>query len=148
MLPDLEIPFILILLGTNVPNRMILHSAFGSVKLGTLIGVIITTKIYPYFMNSFFGVDKKKIKNKTKLSFSLGISVALGALSHVLLDVLNHPYNPIFWPVQSAMETPNYFFFEMGEILGSLWIQIVLGVILLILIFIKRKNLIEDLMIG
>jgi membrane-bound metal-dependent hydrolase YbcI (DUF457 family) len=147
MLPDLEIPFIVISLGTNVPNRMILHSLLGSATLGTLIGIIITTQLYPYFITRFFGVNEKKIKNKCKFSRGLLLSVTLGAISHVLLDVLNHPYNPIFWPFQSAIETPNTMYFEMGEIFGSLWIQIVLGVLLLVLIIIKRKNLIEDLLV-
>ncbi len=148
MLPDLEIPFLVILLGTEVPNRMVLHSYIGSATLGTLIGVIITTRIYPIFLSSVFRVDGKKIKNKCRLSGALIFSVTLGGISHVFLDIFNHPYNPIFWPFQSAAETPNSLFFEMGEFLGYLWIQIIMGALLIGLITVKRKNLIEDLLIG
>ena len=79
---------------------------------------------------------------------SLVFSIAFGSISHVLLDVLNHPYNPVFWPFQSAIATPNTIYFEMGEILGTFWIQIIMGIILMTLIINKRKNLYEDLLVG
>lgn len=148
MLPDLEIPFIFLFLGSDVPNRMILHSLLGSVIVGTFIGVIITNRIYPIVLTKLFNIDKNQIQIKCKLSLILVFSVAIGALSHVLLDVLNHPYNPVFWPFQSAVETPNSVFFAMGELLGSLWLQIIMGIILIVLIIIKRKNLFEALLVG
>jgi hypothetical protein len=70
------------------------------------------------------------------------------ALSPVLLDVLNHQYNPVLWPFQSAIETLNSQYFTTGEIFGSLLIQIVMGIILLALIINKRKNLLETLLVG
>jgi membrane-bound metal-dependent hydrolase YbcI (DUF457 family) len=32
---------------------------------------------------------------------------AIGVLSHVLLDVTNHTYNPLFWPFVPLFETPS-----------------------------------------
>ena len=93
-------------------------------------------------------MDKKRIQTKCKLSLVLVFSVAIGALSHVLLDVLNHPYNPIFWPFQSAIETPNNLYFAMGEIFGSLWLQIVMSTLLITLIIFNRKNLFENILVG
>lgn len=148
ILPDLEIPFIFLFLESDVPNRMILHSLLGSATIGTFIGVIITIQIYPILLNKIFNMDKKRIQTKCKLSLVLVISVAIGALSHVLLDVLNHPYNPIFWPFQSAIETPNNLYFGMGEIFGSLWLQIVMSILLIALIIFNRKNLFENILVG
>ena len=147
MLPDLEIPFIFLFLGSDVPNRMILHSLLGSTTVGTIIGVILTIRIYPILLNKIFNIDKKRIKIKCKFSLILVFSVAIGALSHVLLDVLNHPYNPLFWPLQSAIETSNSLYFALGEILGSLWLQIVMSILLIALIIFNRKNLFEHMLV-
>jgi membrane-bound metal-dependent hydrolase YbcI (DUF457 family) len=83
-----------------------------------------------------------------QLSFTLAFSVFVGSISHVLLDVTNHPYNPVYWPFLSANSTPNPVYFALGEPLGSLWMQIIMGSILLALIVIKRKNLVEELLVG
>jgi len=146
--PDLEIPFITLILGTQGPNRMILHSLLGSATLGTFLAVVVTTRVYPFLVSYLFHVDKKKVENKCKLSLVFIFSVLVGNISHVLLDVTNHPYNPIFWPFRSAIETISPIYFALGPTLGSLWIQIVMGSLLVILILIKRKNLVEELLVG
>ncbi|KON31801.1 hypothetical protein AC477_03815 [miscellaneous Crenarchaeota group-1 archaeon SG8-32-1] len=148
MFPDLEIPFIALILGTQGPNRMILHSLLGSVTLGTLLAVLVTTRVYPFLVSSLFHIDKKKVENKCKLSLVLVFSVLVGNISHVLLDVTNHPYNPIFWPFHSTISTTSPIYFALGPTLGSLWIQIIMGSLFAILIFIKRKNLFEELLVG
>jgi hypothetical protein len=48
MIPDLEIPFIVLIFGVNGPNRLVLHSILGSATLGTLLATIITIKLYPF----------------------------------------------------------------------------------------------------
>ncbi len=148
MFPDLEIPFIFLFFGTQIPNRMILHSLLGSATIGTVLAVIVTVQIYPYLVSSLFHVDKKKVENKCKLSFAVVFSVFVGNLSHVLLDITNHPYNPVFWPFRSAIATSSPIYFALGDHLGSLWIQIILAVLLVALIIIKRKNLFEELLVG
>ncbi len=148
MFPDLEIPFILLLLGTQVPNRMILHSLVGSVTIGTFLAVIVTIRIYPYLVSRLFNFDKEKVESKCKLSFALVFSVLVGNISHVLLDVTNHPYNPVFWPFSSAIATPSPIYFALGNPLGYLWIQIIMGTLLAMLIVFKRKNLFEELLVG
>ena len=148
MFPDLEIPFIVLLFGTQVPNRMILHSLLGSATLGTFLVVIVTVRVYPYLVSRLFHVDKERVKSKCKLSFAVVFSVLVGNLSHVLLDVTNHPYNPIFWPFLPTITTPSPIYFALGYPLGSLWMQIIMGALLVALIVIKRKNIFEELLVG
>ena len=147
MFPDLEIPFIALFLGTQVPNRMVLHSLLGSITIGTFLAVIVTVKVYPFIVNHLFHVDKEKVENKCKLSFALVFSVLIGNLSHVLLDVTNHPYNPVFWPFQSAITTPSPIYFALGNPIGSLWMQIIMGTLLFALIIVNRKNLFEKMLV-
>jgi len=148
MFPDLEIPFIVLLFGTQVPNRMILHSLLGSATLGTFLVVIVTVRVYPYLVSRLFHVDKERVKSKCKLSFAVVFSVLVGNLSHVLLDVTNHPYNPGFWPFLPTIATPSPIYFALGYPLGSLWMQIIMGALLVALIVIKRKNIFEELLVG
>ena len=148
MFPDLEIPFIVMLFGTQIPNRMILHSLLGSATIGTFLAVIVTIQLYPYLVSSLFHIDKKKVENKCKLSLVVVFSVFVGNLSHVLLDITNHPYNPVFWPFRSAIATTSPIYFALGAPLGSLWMQIIMGVLLVGLILVKRKNHFEELLVG
>ena len=148
MFPDLEIPFIILLFGTQVPNRMILHSLMGSATLGTFLALIVTIRVYPFMVSNIFHVDNKKVKTKCNFSFALVFSVFVGNISHVLLDVTNHPYNPVFWPFRSAIATSSPIYFALGNPLGSYWMQIIMGVLLVALIVIKRKNLFEELLVG
>jgi hypothetical protein len=147
MFPDLENPFIMLFLGTQVPNRLVLHSIFGAATIGTSLAVIVTVKIYPYLVSSLFHVNKERVKSKCKLSLGLVISVFVGILSHVLLDVTNHPYNPLFWPFSSTfVNSPIYF--ALGNTVGSLYMQVIMGVLLVGLIVVNRKNLFEKLLVG
>lgn len=148
MLPDLEVPFIVLLYGTEVPHRMVLHSLLGSATLGTLLGVIVTVMIYPVLVSRLFHVDKKKVENKCKLSIALVFSVVVGNLSHVLLDITNHPYNPVFWPFLPVTATPSPIYFALGAPLGSYWMQAIMAAVLGVLIVVKRKNLFEALLVG
>ena len=148
MFPDLEIPIIILLFRTQIPNRLVLHSLLGSATIGTFLAIIITIRVYPSLVSYLFGVEKKKVERKCKLSFTLAFSVFVGNISHVLLDVTNHPYNPVFWPFLAANATRNPFYFAFGEPLGSWWIQVIMGSILMALIVIKRKNLFEELLVG
>ncbi len=148
MFPDLEIPFIVLLLGNQGPNRMVLHSILGSVTIGTFLALIVTVWVYPILVSRLFHVDKKKLESKCKLSIAVVFSVLVGNLSHVLLDVTNHPYNPVFWPFISPIDTPSPIYFALGTPLGYLWIQVIMAAVLAVLIVIKRKNLFEELLVD
>ena len=148
MIPDLEIPFIVLIFGVDGPNRLVLHSLLGSATLGTMLAIIITVRFYPFFVSYFFGVDKEKVESKCKLSFALVFSVLIGAISHVLLDFTNHLYNPVLWPFLEAEMTISPFFVFLGEQFGYLWIQVIMGMLLLVIIFVERKNLAESVLVG
>ena len=147
MFPDLENLFIMLFLGADVPNRLVLHSIFGAATIGTIFAVIVTVKIYPNLVSSLFKVNKEQVKTKCKLSLGLVVSVLVGIMSHVLLDVTNHPNNPLFWPFSSSFVT-SPIYFALGPTFGSLYMQIIMGVILVGLIVVKRKNLFEELLVG
>lgn len=148
MFPDLEIPLIGLILGTQVPNRMVLHSILGASTVGTFLAVIATVRVYPYFVTHLFHVNKLQVESKTKLSFWMVFSVFIGIISHVLLDFTNHPYNPIFWPFRSAIATQSQIYFALGTPIGSLYMQFIMGVFFASLIVIKRKNVFDELLVG
>lgn len=147
MLPDIENPFIA-LLSETPGNRLVLHSILGAATIGTFLAVTITVQLYPHIVSFFFHVDKEKVASKCRLSFSLVFSALVGNLSHVLLDVTNHPYNPIFWPFRSALATPSPIYFALGDVIGSVYMQFIMGALLVALIFIKRRNVFDELLVG
>ena len=147
MFPDLEIPFMVLLFGSG-SNRMVLHSLLGAATIGTFLAVIVTVWVYPVLVSRLFRVDRRKVENKCKLTVALVLSVFVGIISHVLLDVTNHPYNPVFWPFLSATETVSPIYFALGDPFGSLWMQIIMGTLLVALIVVKRRNLFEELLVG
>jgi membrane-bound metal-dependent hydrolase YbcI (DUF457 family) len=148
MFPDLEVPFIVWFLGTEVPNRLVLHSIFGAATIGTFFAVIFTVTVYPYLVSSLFRVNKERLKSKCKLSLGLVVSVLVGILSHVLLDFTNHPYNPLFWPFSTPSFTQSPIYFALGNPLGSHHIHIIMGTLLVVLIVNNRNNLFEKLLVG
>jgi membrane-bound metal-dependent hydrolase YbcI (DUF457 family) len=103
MFPDLEIPFIVLLFGTQVPHRLVLHSLLGSATIGTVLAVAFTVLVYPPLVSRLF-----------QLSFALVFSVFVGNISHVLLDVTNHPHNPLYWPFIPITATPSPIYFALG----------------------------------
>ena len=147
MIPDLEIPFVVLIFGVNGPNRLVLHSFLGSATLGTMLAVIVTVKFYPFLVSSFFGLNKAKVEGKCKLSYALVFSVFVGTITHVLLDFTNHFYNPILWPLEAEMIVSPIFVI-LGYQFGYLWIQVIMGTILLVIILVERKKLAERLLVD
>jgi membrane-bound metal-dependent hydrolase YbcI (DUF457 family) len=148
MIPDIEIPFIVLIFGGSGPNRLILHSILGSATLGTAIGIIATMKLYPFLVSYFFRVDRAKVKSRCRLSLALVISVLAGAISHVLLDFTNHLHNPILWPFLDAEMTISPIFVTMGEQFGYLWMQVIMGVLFLVILLANRRNPVKALLVG
>ena len=148
MLPDLEIPFMVLLFGTNVPTHLLLHSILGSLTAGTVLATAITVFIYPRVTGAIFPVDKLKVKEKCSFSLTLVLSCAIGCLSHVLLDVTNHAYNPVFWPLVSSTETPSPIVPLLGgEGIASLLIHSLMIAIFIGLFARKRKNFWEHVLV-
>lgn len=148
MVPDLEIPFIILAFGTEVPHRLVLHSLLGAVTVGTFISIAVTVFVYPRLTSAVFPIDKLKVKEKCRFSFGLVVSCVLGVLSHVLLDVTNHAYNPIFWPFLAPNETPSPIVSVLGGAGNTSLLIHALMITLFIGLFVnKRKNFWEQLLV-
>ena len=148
MLPDLEIPIMFLLFGTQAPNRMILHSLFGAITVGTVLATAITIWIYPTLTSMIFPINKLKVKEKCSPSISLAFSCLLGVLSHVLLDVTNHAYNPVFWPFLAMNETPSPITPLLGGALtASIIVHTIMAVAFVGLFIRKRENFWERLLV-
>ena len=150
MLPDIEIPVMLILFGARIPPRLVLHSLLGATTLGTLISLVATILIYPALVSTVFSIKEVEVKEKCKFSSNLFFSCLLGNLSHVLLDCTNHDYNPIFWPFLMPEGTPSLVCSALGgRERASLIVQVILIAVLLIILLISRcGNLWKNLFVG
>jgi membrane-bound metal-dependent hydrolase YbcI (DUF457 family) len=149
MFPDLEIPIMILLFGYEVPYRLLLHSLLGVLTIGTLLSVALTTFLYPNLICYLFRINQLKMKKKCRLTFELIFSCFLGNLSHVLVDVINHPYNPIFWPLLQPNETPSPICSLLGGMENA---SLILHPLLLILFITSlpslRENIWEQLLMG
>lgn len=146
MVPDLEVP-VLFLLG--VPeSRLVLHSLIGAVTFGAAISLALTVWIYPALVSAVFPIDKVKVKEKCRFSLSLVFCCLIGGLSHVLLDVANHAYNPLFWPFLSLNQTPSPIVPLLG---GEDWASIIMHTLMVLLFvglfFNKRQRFWERLLV-
>jgi len=148
MVPDLEIPFLALFSGTDASNRLVLHSLLGAATAGTVLSVAIAVLVYPRLVSAIFPVDNLRVKEKCSFSISLVISCLLGGLSHVLLDVTNHTYNPVFWPFLTLNETPSPIVPLLGgEETASLLIHVLMAVLFVSLFINKRKNFWKSLLV-
>ncbi len=149
MVPDLEVPFVYWWSGTWAQDRMVLHSLVGGLTLGTAIAVLLTVFLYSPVIGGIFPVDKKRIKEKCAFSYSLIFSGFLGVLSHVLLDVVNHQFNPLLWPFLSIDQTPSPIVPLLGGVnMASLITHGVMIAIFVALLIKYRHNFWEQLLVG
>jgi len=147
MFPDLETLTLYVLLGYRFPERMFLHSLLGATTIGTVFSVAFTALIYPKLSSYFFKIDKVKVKERCRISLGLIFSCLLGNLSHVLLDVINHSYNPLFWPFSPP--TPSQICFALGGMVNSsLIVHTLLGILFVALFINQREDIWERLLVG
>jgi hypothetical protein len=71
-----------------------LHSIIGAITIDAILTIIFVKMI------GKLGLQRMGIYGFTdvKTSAAFLISAAIGSLSHVFVDWLHHPANPIFWP--------------------------------------------------
>lgn len=160
MLPDLEIPFMVLLFGMQPSNRvlyetdwnawrLVLHSMLGAVTIGALLSILFTVLVYPRLTSAVFQVSKLKVEEKCRFSGGLAFSCLLGGVSHVLLDVTNHAYNPVLWPFLGLYETPSPIVPILGGVeMASLLIHTSMIVLFVGLFIGKREHFWEKLLIG
>ncbi|MFX1536535.1 MAG: DUF4184 family protein [Promethearchaeota archaeon] len=156
VLPDIEVP-IMWLFFSNLPDHLLLHSFVGSFTLGTLLAVIVTRYVYPIVISSVFSVEQVSLTEKCRITPILVISCMLGLVSHILLDYLTHPFNPILYPWVDpyVLVGPLVQLFAFGEniYLGNLISNMLTSIILLslwaiILFKCKGSDLWNHLWIG
>jgi membrane-bound metal-dependent hydrolase YbcI (DUF457 family) len=146
MTPDLEIP-VLAALTSGATDRLVLHSLIGGLTLGTTIAVALTILLYAPIANAIFPISKPKVKAKCTLSRALIVSCFAGCLSHVLLDITNHAFNPVFWPIQTATPSPIVPLLG-GEVAASLITHGLMVALFVGLFFNKRQNFWENVLVG
>ena len=95
--PDIEIPFIYLITSGRI-DRLVLHSLLGAATLATLLSVVFTVFAYAPLVSHLFKLDGKTVRERCRFSLSLVLVCLLGNLSHVLIDALNHEYNPLLFP--------------------------------------------------
>jgi membrane-bound metal-dependent hydrolase YbcI (DUF457 family) len=148
IVPDIEVPFIFLWSGTEAFDRLVLHSLLGAMTFGTLLSIAISVLVYPRLTSAIFPIDKLKVKEKCRFSLGLAVSCLLGVLSHVLLDVTNHPYNPVFWPFLGSSETPSPIVPLLGGApTASLLMHTLMAVLFIGLFANKRRNFWEHLLV-
>ena len=144
MFPDLEIPVIVSLFGDRIPDHFVLHSSLGAATLGTLLSVIFTILFYPFLVSKIFRIEKHRVERECKPSIILVLSAFLGCISHVLLDFTVHVHNAIFWPFIDDTTSP------VVSVLGQyaqLLVHILMGVLFVILLYNRRKDLVESFLV-
>ncbi|MCW4000810.1 MAG: DUF4184 family protein [Candidatus Bathyarchaeota archaeon] len=147
MVPDLEVLFIWLLTGKE--DRMVLHSLIGGLTLGTLLAVAITVLLYRPLVGAIFPVNKDKLKQNCTLSTTLAVSCLIGVLSHVLFDVANHTFNPLFWPFLSMYQTPSPITPLFGGApTASLIVEVVTVALIGTLCLVNRRHLWNELLVG
>ncbi len=148
--PDLECVVIFLavqhgLLSPEAPwvraKRLVLHSIIGSITLGALISLALVLVLYWLLRARLSGVRRPSLTN-------IYVSSAIGALSHVLLDALHHPYNPLLFP----LTTENVSLAPMGDLqLGFMLAHLLVvpsGIAILIYEYRKGPGLLLRLLFG
>ena len=145
MVPDLEIPTIILLFGDKIPDHLVLHSLLGAATIGTVLSILVTILVYPPLISGLFRIEKSKIERKCRLSAMLVFSAFLGNISHVMLDVTVHIENAIFWPFLVNIQSPVVS--ALGAQNAALMIHALMGATFLMLLTRNRKRLFEGLLV-
>lgn len=109
LVPDLEV--LPLLLVTDVHHgRALMHSVPGVLTVNAIVSVLAVRIVIPRLMRWY---DRKWPDHPEGLRFAgrdlrndptdlgtLYASAALGGITHVLVDIPTHSYNPLWWPWQ------------------------------------------------
>ena len=102
IIPDIEVPFLILFFSGALPDHYILHSLVGALSIGLVLSLIIMKYIYPPIISTIFGIDKNKLTEKCQISRYAVVAIIVGILSHLIIDYPMHPYNQILWPFVDA----------------------------------------------
>jgi len=96
IIPDIDTIFNLVAKG--YVGRETLHSFIGAGTLGTLISTILVVLVYPFVVSTFFRIGKEEVRKACTLSKNVLASSFIGGLSHILINLTCHNFNPLFYP--------------------------------------------------
>lgn len=155
VIPDLEVPLMWVLF-PDVWDHLLFHSLLGVFTVCTLIAVVVARFIYPPIISLIFGVNREELDETCRITPALVVSCMLGALSHVLIDIPMHPYNPTLWPWVPPTEIVGSAVLFLGE--GSILVgfrrafalfTVIMGALgVLILLANINKNLWDEIWLG
>jgi len=111
MVPDLEVVPMFLVSGDIYIARGLMHSLLGALTIDAAVTVVAVWLLVPRLIRwvdrrwpgthilTFAGQDLRRDPRDLPTLYA---SAAFGALTHVLVDVLNHAYNPVLWPWQKG----------------------------------------------
>jgi membrane-bound metal-dependent hydrolase YbcI (DUF457 family) len=106
MVPDLEVLPLVALNEIAERSRGLMHSILGALTVDVLVVMVFVFFVIPPIgvwmkrksrekWHIFAGVDFMRAPNNLMCAL---LSALIGTLSHVLIDMFTHIYNPILWP--------------------------------------------------
>lgn len=135
MVSDLEVVPLWIFRGDISESRGLMHSVLGVLTLNAVIAAAVTLYVVPPAMRWF----DKRWKDPKIFRFAgqdlhadprdlptVYASAALGGLTHILLDIPSHGYNPVWWPWQTVP-------LNLVPFADALWWDLVAGIPVLVL---------------
>lgn len=113
---------------SSAPDRLILHSIVGAVTIDAALTILFVKMI------GKVGVERCGIHGFTnvKIDAALFASAAIGSLSHVFVDCLHHPANPIFWPflIDGSYYVDGLLISSLGVLPASIIVALIAGAII------------------
>lgn len=138
VIPDIE-PLIAWMFGWSVfcgwdfpcslgPDRLVLHSIVGAITIDIALTIIFVK------MMGKLDVERRGICGFANVNTNAAFfaSAAIGSLSHVFVDWLHHPANPIFWPflVDGSYYVDGLLLSFMAVLPASIIVAIIAGAIM------------------
>jgi len=108
-------------------SRGLMHSIFGAVTVDLLVAVLFAAVVGPWLIRTlkkrwwkdgWFRFNGTDVPQKHGLGVIV-YSALIGTVSHVTLDLFNHPYNPFFYPLDHG-NVDALFLFEGRLALGAI----------------------------
>lgn len=114
------------------PDRLVLHSIVGAITIDIALTIIFVKMI------GKLDVERLGICGfaNVKTNAAFFASAAIGSLSHVFVDWLHHPANPLFWPflVDGSYYVDGLLLSFMEVLPASIFVAIIAGSIMVAVI--------------